>query len=356
MESKQADTRLDWLDAAKGLGILLVVLGHSFRHDMFDRSDLCAYIAYLIYSFHMPLYFVISGCTFGISYRAHLASPLRFLKRRTQSLLVPMISYTCGIYLCFFAAYQIPAIKQMLSAGSYPLYSFGRYLVTAFVEDNPYSIHLWYLWVLYLMIILAFFWMYVGKDSKSAPAGFAVFAFACFVSTFFVDYPDNYRRLMLYMIYFAFGILLSGKQMLLHRKSRAGIAAAAAGWAVLLVNAVVAAKRLRPNEDWAVILQQLALLAAVPPVILSILRLSVEISQWKPILRLGRSSYAIYLLHQPFSCAFLGLLLYSKLGLPIPVVLAACIGTSIALPVLTVGICRKVRPLGFLAKKLLNIA
>lgn len=45
--------RLDWLDAAKGLAILLVVVGHTIAGTW--RSA--------IYSFHMPLFFILSAMT-----------------------------------------------------------------------------------------------------------------------------------------------------------------------------------------------------------------------------------------------------------------------------------------------------
>lgn len=45
--------RLDYLDYVKGFGILLVILGHIYTADN--------YIKIWIYSFHMPLFFIISG-------------------------------------------------------------------------------------------------------------------------------------------------------------------------------------------------------------------------------------------------------------------------------------------------------
>lgn len=45
--------RLDYTDVAKGIGIFLVVLGHASLKN--------AYITSYIYTFHMPLFFVISG-------------------------------------------------------------------------------------------------------------------------------------------------------------------------------------------------------------------------------------------------------------------------------------------------------
>lgn len=47
-------TYLPWLDTAKGIGIILVIIGHS----MFPMHT-------LIDSFHMPLFFVLSGLTFS---------------------------------------------------------------------------------------------------------------------------------------------------------------------------------------------------------------------------------------------------------------------------------------------------
>ena len=43
--------RLNYLDYAKGIGILLVVLGHIYNNNT----------KLWIYSFHMPLFFIISG-------------------------------------------------------------------------------------------------------------------------------------------------------------------------------------------------------------------------------------------------------------------------------------------------------
>lgn len=50
--------RLDWVDAAKGIGILLVVMAHVPIPDSFKQ---------FIYSFHMPLFFLLSGMMFRSS-------------------------------------------------------------------------------------------------------------------------------------------------------------------------------------------------------------------------------------------------------------------------------------------------
>lgn len=55
---KPTSSRLDFMDAAKCIGILLVVLGHCTT---FPSEGLLHRIPTFIYSFHMPLFFIISG-------------------------------------------------------------------------------------------------------------------------------------------------------------------------------------------------------------------------------------------------------------------------------------------------------
>ena len=53
---KRPKKRLNWVDIAKGIAIILMVLGHEVG----NRS-----IYALIFSFHMPLFFILSGYTSG---------------------------------------------------------------------------------------------------------------------------------------------------------------------------------------------------------------------------------------------------------------------------------------------------
>ena len=52
MENKK---RIDYVDAAKGIAILLVVFAHCHHMNEIPR------LGNLIYSFHMPLFFIVSG-------------------------------------------------------------------------------------------------------------------------------------------------------------------------------------------------------------------------------------------------------------------------------------------------------
>ena len=67
------ENRLDYMDVAKGIGIIAIILGHSSI--MFERY---------VFPFHVPLFFLISG--FFLSFRKPIAE---YTKNKARQLLVP---------------------------------------------------------------------------------------------------------------------------------------------------------------------------------------------------------------------------------------------------------------------------
>lgn len=73
---------LDFLDLAKGIGILLVVLGHG----MFPNH-------FLIDSFHMPMFFILSGITFPPPSRLNTSNTKEWLFKKIERIFVPYIFF-----------------------------------------------------------------------------------------------------------------------------------------------------------------------------------------------------------------------------------------------------------------------
>lgn len=72
--------RLEWIDFAKGIGIYLLVLGHM--------PSLPSLFTNWIYSFHMPLFFFLSGYVFKES-----RSYKETIKKSFKNLIVPYLCY-----------------------------------------------------------------------------------------------------------------------------------------------------------------------------------------------------------------------------------------------------------------------
>jgi len=56
------DRRFNWIDWAKTFGIYLVVLGHAFA----PKEGIALEARNFIYTFHMPLFFFLSGFLFKV--------------------------------------------------------------------------------------------------------------------------------------------------------------------------------------------------------------------------------------------------------------------------------------------------
>ncbi len=75
-----------WIDIAKGIGILSVVAGHVYIGD----------IKNIIFLFHMPLFFFISGFLF----KPH-PNIKQYFRNKSIHLLIPYVAYLFPIYFLF---------------------------------------------------------------------------------------------------------------------------------------------------------------------------------------------------------------------------------------------------------------
>lgn len=81
--------RLDYLDASRGLALLLVIIGHIYNGDNF-------FIIW-IYSFHVPLFFIISGILIKYNKYNNIST---IAKKRIKSIMVPYFLF-CLINILF---------------------------------------------------------------------------------------------------------------------------------------------------------------------------------------------------------------------------------------------------------------
>lgn len=93
--------RIDWIDWAKFIGIILVVFGHT----EFNETNL--YLRKFIYSFHMPLFFFISGYLFKIkedNFKGYFINSFK-------SLLIPYVFF-CALALIICPYGSFVALKN----------------------------------------------------------------------------------------------------------------------------------------------------------------------------------------------------------------------------------------------------
>jgi acyltransferase len=166
--------RIYWLDYAKAIGIYLVVLGHLPVADE---------VKFTIYSFHMPLFFFISGYLFAFNKHPNFKS---FVTHRAKQLLIPYVALNIITYLFWLfigrkfgddAANPIKLYKPLIGI------VYGN-------SNNDYLIHdvvLWFLPALFFVEVV--FYLSFRNKSRAASllllttfgvAGYLVYKFCPF--------------------------------------------------------------------------------------------------------------------------------------------------------------------------------
>ncbi len=157
--------RIQYIDIAKGIGILLVVLGHNdmnYYHPLLHR---------FIYAFHIPLFFFLSGIFFN---------PQRefktLLKKRFDGLIKPLIFIVLLIYgiSVFFGKMNFEVAIMRLGKS---LYMTGPYLNW---------VQLWFLPTLFLANIYAYFFYKATNPIKKKYLRWGILLITLWISTLFI--------------------------------------------------------------------------------------------------------------------------------------------------------------------------
>lgn len=82
-------TRDEKLDFIRGIGIVIVILGHAIQ--VYATPENNYFLTRVIMSFQMPLLFAISGYTAGFSFPAK--NPVDYLRKKAKRLFVPYIAW-----------------------------------------------------------------------------------------------------------------------------------------------------------------------------------------------------------------------------------------------------------------------
>jgi fucose 4-O-acetylase-like acetyltransferase len=164
------------IDAAKGLGILLVVFGHSIQFNIGDFN----HIAFrFIYSFHMPLFMFLSGCVAKYGDR-------RSVTKNITRLLLPFLGW-----------YVVTAFVNWGLSGHRPDFA-EHFLKLIKAPDNG----LWFLWILYWCHV-SFYLMALAQRFTGILGAVIVF--------FLIEYmPGGWLAiplLRLHFVYFLLGFL-----------------------------------------------------------------------------------------------------------------------------------------------------
>lgn len=285
-----------WVDELKGIGILLVVLGHSINYvesSVGDVGVIADIINFWIYSFHMPLFFVISG----------------FLQRNSE-----MNKTDC------YSREKI--INKMIDMGiPYLFFSFIFWLSKIVMSDNVNNkigikelLLVWInplssLWFIYLLLVFYLLRVFIFKKNISNKI-IIISSFILCISSYYITVPVVLQgtvlfRFMRFSLYYGIGISLYDHYEnfvnIAIRKMRLLIS-------ILLIASAVLIGISYFVDSFSLVMVVLCMLELWLLFVCAINQKNVTIlgSIW------GKSSLGIYLLHDYFVCLIV--IIFKKLS------------------------------------------
>lgn len=182
--------RIHELDLLRGMAIVLMITGHSILVHPIDFTAIpwCHTLHVWIYSFHMELFFLISGAVY------YCADYRVYIRKRIDRLLVPL--FFVGIIAILFHSFGGDAVHKHMSFmdGVKGLLLFG----------NPY-------WFLYTLFIICAVYPLIEKLCPNIYWELSIAALIIIIRCF-VEFPILFRlsALTYYLPYFIFGRALVG--------------------------------------------------------------------------------------------------------------------------------------------------
>ncbi len=183
--------RIRWLDAARGLGIILVVIGHALG-GLIDSpkgagNDDFRAAFFAIYSFHMPLFFLLSGLL--VQQRIEIGK-VEFLRG-----LIPTLVWPCFLW----SIVQFSIIFFLGNMVNHPTYNNWENIFSV-----PWNIsQFWFLYALFCMHVLAVFLL-----PRIGPEGFLLLALALKALILVVPIPIIGRLVFNHIFFYAVGVWL----------------------------------------------------------------------------------------------------------------------------------------------------
>lgn len=193
--------RLSYIDIAKGFAIFFIVLGHAIVH------SLNSHIAFnIIYSFHVPLFFIISGFTFESINKGFL----NFVKNKFVRLLVPYFIWSV-LFLIPYYLFGGSVDESFGNTGSFSLINnlcnilYGVGVNSSLKQNTP----LWFLPALFSMEFIFYFICKIQGKKKHI----FILIFLFFISIFSYKYitfifPFGLNTVLNLGIFFYFGYLM----------------------------------------------------------------------------------------------------------------------------------------------------
>lgn len=287
-----SENKVNYIDVARGIGIVLVVMGHCISKQMAAEGSFLNVLRIVIYLVHMPLFFVISGWLFeknAVKYKEQgLAN---YVKKKFLVFMIPYFVFSACTYLIVWICCNfLPPIGNILIQQGYQSNGILQIIAEVLIYQNHQDGHLWFCYVMFLVLLIN----RILIDHKE-PCLIALLGTVTVCVLYFSPYlPELLFRTVKYAFLFMVGRSLYRRDF---KKN---------SWVVILVSLVstvlyVVLELQKMRIARLIVLPVAEISAAI--VFIFVIGKQIEnnkVGRFFKFFGSGRMSYAIYLIHMPF--------------------------------------------------------
>lgn len=190
--------RIEWIDAAKAMAIVLIVLGHALNG--YSR------VWHWVYGFHVPFFIVLSGLVYHVDTNMNLK---RYLRKKAYNILLPYFFWG----LISIIVYQVIGARiDGTDALTLKESIIGLIWANGETGIMRWNLPMWYLPMFFIVQLIAFIQKKIIRNMKGeiiAFCGEVLFAFAIYISEFITDLPFGLETAFYLMPFFTAGRIIS---------------------------------------------------------------------------------------------------------------------------------------------------
>ena len=154
VRNPQINERFNYIDICKAVGIILVVLGHTYH--------LPDDVYLLIYSFHMPLFFILAGFVYNKEKNEKIGFK-KFVFKQFKYYLIPYFVFSF-VNLIIEILWSVLLKKQLLGFDYFTTKIKGILLCYSNMDNMPNCSPIWFLLCLFVASLI--FWWIMKTDIR----------------------------------------------------------------------------------------------------------------------------------------------------------------------------------------------
>ncbi|MBM6820171.1 acyltransferase [Clostridium saudiense] len=282
------------IQIAKGIGIFLVVLTHAMIPSIRNENQIIYYIHKIVYMFHMPLFVMLSGYLYELNINKYKSiGKIEFIKAKFRFLMIPYLIFSVISYIGISICFYIPKLSQLLTYNGYESRDLFEAVIEILTTNNHIDAHLWFAYCLFGI----FFISIILSDKLKSKIGLLIL-FILFIIRF-IEYPLIIRKISYYLFYFTLGRVII-KRFLLDIKQKWKVLIYIGLFSVFSVVTILFESSDFILKLWIVRICTLVVAFSGAYIVIVFSNYLANFKIMDCFDNMGKYSFQIYLIHQPF--------------------------------------------------------